>query len=81
MTDRRKELRMATARAARLVPGNGGRVLSCTVLDISLTGARLEALEPVDANRTFNLHFDGSSETHRCRVVWQKENQIGVMFE
>jgi hypothetical protein len=81
MTDRRSELRMGTAKAARLVPINGGRVLTCKLLDLSLTGARLETLEPVDANRTFNLLFDGSGDTHRCQVVWQKENQIGVTFK
>ena len=78
MTDRRSELRMGTAKAARLVPINGGRVLTCKLLDLSLTGARLETLEPVDANRTFNLLFDESREAHRCQVVWQKENQIAV---
>lgn len=72
---------MGTAKAGRLVPINGGRVLTCKLLDLSLTGARLETLEPVDANRTFDLLFDGSGETHRCQVVWQKDNQIGVTFK
>jgi hypothetical protein len=72
---------MATARPARLIPADGGTVLPCTVRDISLTGARLETVEPVEADQRFNLHFDGSDETYLCRVVWRKENQVGVVFE
>ncbi|MBZ0146728.1 MAG: PilZ domain-containing protein [Pseudorhodoplanes sp.] len=81
MTDRRTELRMGSARAARLVPDRGGRVLPCIVLNLSLTGARIETLEPVDVHRRFNLLFEGSGDSHHCQVVWQKENQIGVTFD
>jgi hypothetical protein len=81
MTDRRMQVRVDAGRAARLVPEHGGRVLPCSVLDLSSKGARLETREPVDVHRRFNLLFDGNGDSHHCRVVWQNENQIGVTFE
>lgn len=81
MTDRRTQLRVGAGRAARLVPERGGRVLPCTVLDVSSRGARLETLEPVDVHRRFNLLFEDNGNSHHCQVVWQNENQIGVTFD
>jgi hypothetical protein len=79
--DRRTQSRTPTAKAARLVPPQGGRVLPCRVLNVSKTGARLETLEPVDVHRKFILHLEEGGATHRCQVVWQKGHEIGVTFE
>lgn len=54
--------------------------LSCTVRDISSTGARVRVEGSVSAPDTFDLviHIDGLEAS--CEVVWRNGSEIGVRF-
>jgi hypothetical protein len=57
----------------------GGGAISCTVRNISETGAALEVASPVGIPAEFTLVANGKHLP--CRVVWRKEKRIGVHFE
>jgi hypothetical protein len=57
----------------------GGGSIDCTVRNISETGAALDVPSPLGIPTEFTLETDGA---HRpCRVVWRKENRIGITFD
>jgi hypothetical protein len=56
----------------------GDSAFLCTVRDRSDTGASLEFPSPIGIPEHFVLVTDGSR--FRCRVVWRKENGMGIVF-
>lgn len=58
----------------------GGRAeISCTIRDLSATGARLSFMHPTFLPRTFRLRFD--QEDQRVTVMWQAGVLAGVRFQ
>ena len=55
-----------------------GSALSCTLVDISQTGARLIATGTDQIPGEFTLLLGGA--VRKCRVVWQNEPHLGVQF-
>lgn len=53
--------------------------ISCRILDISGTGARLSHLAEKPLPDEFVLHTGHMK--HYAKVVWRKANEIGVEFE
>ncbi len=60
---------------------NGDAGISCTVRNLSATGAALEVASPVGIPDQFTLIFDADHSTKPCRIVWRKERRIGVTFD
>ncbi|MDP1868865.1 PilZ domain-containing protein [Bradyrhizobium sp.] len=58
----------------------GGGVIDCTVRNLSETGAALSVESPVGIPVEFNLIIVSDDLKRRCRVVWRKENRIGITF-
>lgn len=66
---------------ASIVAGADGR-LSCAILDVSDSGARLELETPAEVPDRFHLVLSGNGTPHRaCRVIWRDGKQVGVTFE
>jgi hypothetical protein len=57
-----------------------GGTIDCTVRNVSETGAALEVASPVCIPSEFNLLIPGT-RIIRCRLMWRKENRIGVAFK
>jgi len=57
----------------------GGGAITCTVRNLSATGAALDVTSPVGIPAQFIPVTEGNHLT--CRVVWRKEKRIGVTFE
>ena len=55
----------------------GGGAISCTVRNVSVSGAQLAAESPLGISSEFTLS-DGAS--HPSRVIWRSGNRIGVRF-
>jgi len=81
MSERRNELRMPTLRIVSIELLDSNRTMPATVLDISLTGARLKVPMPVEVETTFLFSFHGDAYRYKCKVAWSKEDEIGVNFE
>ena len=57
-----------------------GAAISCTVRNVSVTGAALEVESPVGIPSDFDLVVETDGIKRSCRVVWRKERRIGVTF-
>lgn len=58
-----------------------GSTIDCVVRNISETGAALEVASPVGIPAEFNLAISGNIAKRPCRVVWVKDQRIGVAFK
>ena len=78
--NRREWPRYQAEKSFALAASVGGRLLPCTVLDISLGGARLAFDSELPDGETIELtHGDG--ETISCARVWQDSRAVGVEFD
>ena len=59
----------------------GGAGISCTIRNLSDTGAALEVTSPVGIPQQFVLITEADGVTRQCHVVWRKERRIGVRFQ
>jgi len=79
--DQRRSLRRQMRYHAVLVLGDDA-VQSCTLSDISDTGARIDVETAEELPDRFTLILSGNGAPQRkCRVVWRQPSQIGVDFE
>jgi hypothetical protein len=60
---------------------NGAAGISCTVRNMSNSGAALDVISPVGIPPDFTLVIDGDRAAKPCHVVWRKEKRIGVAFD
>ena len=60
---------------------SGGRSISCTVRNISDTGAAIEVESPLYIPDRFKLIVQTDNLNRSCHVVWRKERRIGVAFD
>jgi hypothetical protein len=81
MSERRTELRLDTALPAKIISSELDIEIPCKVLDLSLTGARLDCTADFDPPNRFYLLMQSDSVKHPCRLVWNKGTEIGVRFE
>jgi hypothetical protein len=79
MVETRAAPRYRTVKPARIE--HGGEKITCTLRDLSLTGASLEVTDSggIPANFTLVVPEDGLKVS--CRVVRRTEFRIGVAFE
>jgi hypothetical protein len=62
----------------RLDPGDGRDVVTCAVLDYSVTGARLQL--PQDVALPASLKVVIGTLSHNARIVWRSGTVIGIDF-
>jgi hypothetical protein len=64
--------------AVRLDPRDGRDVITCAVLDYSVTGARLQL--PQDVALPTDLQIVIGTLSHNARIAWREGAVIGVDF-
>lgn len=68
-------------RGALLFFSKKAGVQSCTVRDVTNSGAGIRAqnlqIMPLD----FELSFDGFRTVRKCRLIWRQDEFFGVAFE
>ncbi len=77
--EHRRAQRRNVRRAGRIRFGRTDR--TCTVRNISSTGALIEGANIVDLPDRFALTLEMETAARRCSVVWRKKIQLGVRFE
>jgi PilZ domain len=81
MTERRTEFRLYAAGPARIVAGRQAPI-DCTMYDISGSGGCLEVDAAAHLPDTFHLVPDEDiAAGYPCRVVWRKNNRVGIKFD
>jgi hypothetical protein len=80
MDDQRDATRQRVLKPAKIAFGRAG-IIDCTLRNISDSGACLQVASPIGIPETFNLLLDAGKTSRPCRVLWRKEQQIGVEFQ
>jgi hypothetical protein len=81
LNERRQDARVSTHRRGIIRFGPAGQELSCTVEDLTATGAGLHVASTFGLPRVFRLTIDDEIGSKHCRVVWTDGKRIGVLFE
>ena len=79
MKEKRVGLRKKTLRGGTIVYQNGNCTMTCMILDLSDTGAKLRPADPVYVPETFDLVLPGGA-TFRCELIRRTKDQIAVRF-
>ena len=58
-----------------------GSSTRCRVVNISAEGAAIDVPDPVFVPARFQLMTEKDRVIRNCRMVWTKQNRIGVIFE
>jgi hypothetical protein len=78
-SERRREERVSVGhRRLQLDPCDGRRPVDCLIWDMSLSGARLTLAQNIPLPPEVAVVI--GNVTHRARVVWRKDPQIGIEF-
>jgi hypothetical protein len=79
MDEKRKSIRRRVLKSATIEFDIGA--YSCAVRDLSNTGAALDVPHAVALPHEFHLVLETDQARRHCRVIWRKENRLGVEFE
>jgi hypothetical protein len=79
MDDRRKHPRIETDEPAYI--SADGSSTRCRLLNVSAEGAAVEVPDPAFVPSHFQLMTEKDRVIRRCRVMWIKQNRIGIAFE
>jgi hypothetical protein len=81
-TENRRYVRRQVYIRAKLLAGREAAPLECAIVDISEGGARLNIDASQDLPQEFTLVLGRHGCPYRrCRIVWRKETQMGVVFD
>jgi hypothetical protein len=58
-----------------------GSSTRCRVVNISAEGAAIDVPDPLFVPTRFQLMTENDRVVRDCRIVWTKQNRIGVIFE
>ena len=78
--ERRRTYRRVINRVAQYHCGAGALPRTCTVTDISNTGARLYSETEMPETFTLSLSGEAVNIRRECRVVWRLGGEFGVEF-
>lgn len=79
MEDKRRLRRTRVLKAGTIL--FGGSAISCTVRNLTKSGAMLDVVSPLGVPREFTLVIPSDDIRHECRIVWVKEKRIGVSIK
>jgi hypothetical protein len=79
MTEDRKYPRTAVDHPARIC--SDGISIDCNVVNISANGAAIDVSNVRHVPDRFQLVTEHGRVVLNCRIVWIKQNRIGVAFE
>lgn len=78
--ERRREFRRPVELSGVIEFGKDMERIDCKVVDISNSGAQLSADDASKAPEYFRLYIIPLNMVLDCRVMWRKENRMGVYF-
>lgn len=78
MEERRSHLRQRVFKAGSIE--FDGSAVNCVVRNLSIVGAGLDVDHPLIPH-CFTLNIPSSNMRQSCRVIWRKQQRIGLVFE
>jgi hypothetical protein len=79
--DKRAAPRKRVLKGARIAFNERSSTLSCTVRDLSETGARLRVPQGQAVPARFDLLIDVDGFEAPCTVAWRRGEDVGVTFD
>ena len=79
MDENRKAIRRRVLKSATIEFDRGA--YSCAVRNLSEAGAALDVPYTLAIPHEFTLIMETDQASRHCRVIWRKENRLGVAFE
>jgi hypothetical protein len=79
MDDNRRAIRRRILKSATIEFDRGAH--SCAVRNLSESGAALDVPYALAIPHEFTLIIQTDQVSRHCRVIWRKENRLGVAFE
>jgi hypothetical protein len=79
MDENRKAIRRRVLKSATIEFDRGAH--SCAVRNLSKAGAALDVPYALAIPHEFTLIMETDQASRHCRVIWRKENRLGVAFE
>jgi PilZ domain len=80
MSERRRHPRHSTLKAGRIVFNQRFSVISCTIRNISESGACLQVASSFGIPDCFDLTIEPEPSSRAYEVAWRSEQRIGVAF-
>jgi hypothetical protein len=80
MEERRRAKRTPSILEGRIRLENQASLISCTIRDLSATGARIWLPEAVSLPTEFELEIPKLGQSLKVRLAWSKAQTHGVMF-
>jgi hypothetical protein len=80
MVERREITRTRVRRDVMIFKSDSVRATGSTVLNLTAKGAGLSVPATPVATPTFEMSFDSGRTMRACRVIWQRDDEIGVVF-
>ncbi len=78
MSDQRGSRRTRVLKSGNI--SFGGGTISCTIRNVSETGAQLAVESPLGIPTEFTLVIPSDGVSRACGVIWRSGNRIGVRF-
>jgi hypothetical protein len=78
--ERRRQPRRRSLKGARILLNHHHSVIDCTVRNFSSLGACLEVPSTIGIPEVFDLVYESDHSVHPCRIVWHREQRLGVEF-
>jgi hypothetical protein len=78
MDENRRASRRRVLKSATIEFDRGA--YSCAVRNLSEAGAALDVPHALAIPHEFKLIMETDQVSRRCRVIWRKENRLGVAF-
>lgn len=79
--DKRGAVRKRVLKGATIAFNGRASTMSCTVKDISETGARLRVSKDVAVPSHFDLIIEMDGIEAPCTVAWRRGEEVGVTFD
>jgi hypothetical protein len=79
MEERRKHPRTEVDEPAYI--SSCGSSTRCRVLNVSAEGAAIDVPNPSFVPKRFLLMTEKDRVTRNCRIIWIRQNRVGVAFE
>jgi hypothetical protein len=80
MSNRRTTTRQKSFLQGRIIFNNRRSSVDCLIRDIGEDGARLKISDTITLPEAVDLYLPAKDETHRARIRWRHNGEIGVVF-
>ena len=80
MSERRKIPRGRSLQGAKIAFNEHRSVIDCVVRNLTVMGALLKVPSTVGIPEQFDFKFDHERDYRRARVIWRREDSLGVEF-